>query len=187
MPSKLSVPKRVEAAKGVLLQPTPAASIGINCFVLRRKKQEIINYINESTFCMSLYTKMRCHCTIELQYVFQCWRSVPFDRTGCMHDDVIKWEHFPRYWPFVRGIHQSPVNSPHNGRWHEAYMVSFICAWTNGWVNNRDAGYSLPLWRHCNEFNNWCHAYSFTATLLSLRLNQSQLSPETPWRQKITS
>ena len=28
------------------------------------------------------------------------------------HDDVIKWEHFPRYWPFVRGIHRSPVKSP---------------------------------------------------------------------------
>ena len=27
------------------------------------------------------------------------------------HDDVIKWKHFPRYWPFVRGIHRSPVNS----------------------------------------------------------------------------
>ena len=25
------------------------------------------------------------------------------------HDDVIKWKHFPRYWPFVRGIHRSPV------------------------------------------------------------------------------
>ena len=22
-------------------------------------------------------------------------------------DDVIKWKHFPRYWPFVRGIHRS--------------------------------------------------------------------------------
>ena len=31
------------------------------------------------------------------------------------HDDVIKWKYFPRYWPFVRGIHRSPVNSPHNG------------------------------------------------------------------------
>ena len=29
------------------------------------------------------------------------------------HDDVIKWKHFPRYWPFVRGIHRSPGNSPH--------------------------------------------------------------------------
>ena len=22
----------------------------------------------------------------------------------CMHDDVIKWKHFPRYWPFAREI-----------------------------------------------------------------------------------
>ena len=28
------------------------------------------------------------------------------------HDDVIKWKHFSRYWPFVRGIHRWPVNSP---------------------------------------------------------------------------
>ena len=28
-----------------------------------------------------------------------------------LHDDVIKWKHFPCYWPFVRGIHRSPVNS----------------------------------------------------------------------------
>ena len=26
-----------------------------------------------------------------------------------LQDDVIKWKHFPRYWPFVRGIHRSPV------------------------------------------------------------------------------
>ena len=30
-----------------------------------------------------------------------------------LHDDVIKWNHFPRYWPFGRGIHRFPVNSPH--------------------------------------------------------------------------
>ena len=29
------------------------------------------------------------------------------------NDDVIKWKHFPRYWPFVWGTHWSPVNSPH--------------------------------------------------------------------------
>ena len=28
-----------------------------------------------------------------------------------LHDDVIKWKHFPCYWPFVWGIHRSPVNS----------------------------------------------------------------------------
>ena len=56
------------------------------------------------------------------------------------HDDVIKWKHFPRYWPFVRGIHREPVNSPHKGQWRGAVMFSLICVWINGWVNNREAG-----------------------------------------------
>ena len=56
------------------------------------------------------------------------------------HDDVIKWKHYPRYWPFVRGIHWSPVNFPHKGQWRGALMFSLIYAWTNSWVNNRDAG-----------------------------------------------
>ena len=57
-----------------------------------------------------------------------------------LHDDDIKWKHFPRYWPFVRWIHRSPVNSPHIGQWRGALMLSFICAWRNGWVNDREAG-----------------------------------------------
>ena len=56
------------------------------------------------------------------------------------HDDVIKWKHFPRYWPFVRGIHRSPVNSPHKGQWRGALMFSLIYARINDWVNNREAG-----------------------------------------------
>ena len=57
-----------------------------------------------------------------------------------MHDDVIKWKYFPCYWPFVRGIHRSPVNSPHKGQWRGALMFSLICTWMNDWVNNREAG-----------------------------------------------
>ena len=63
------------------------------------------------------------------------------DVYNCIHhDDVIKWKHFPRYWPFVRGIHRSPVNSPHKGRWRGALMFSLICVWINGRVNNLEAG-----------------------------------------------
>ena len=42
--------------------------------------------------------------------------------------------------PFVLGIHRSPVNSPHKGQWRGVLMFSLICAWINGWVNNRKAG-----------------------------------------------
>ena len=31
-------------------------------------------------------------------------------------------------------------NSPHKGQWRGVLMFSLICAWTNGWVNNRNAG-----------------------------------------------
>ena len=37
------------------------------------------------------------------------------------HDDVIKWKHFPRYWPFVRGIHRS--------RWIPRTKVSDAGLW----------------------------------------------------------
>ena len=56
------------------------------------------------------------------------------------HDDVIKWKYFPRYWPFVRGIHRSPVNSPHKGQWRGTLMFSLTYAWIRGWVNHREAG-----------------------------------------------
>ena len=56
------------------------------------------------------------------------------------HDDVIKWKHFPRNWPFVREIHRSPVNFPHKCQWRGALMFSLIYAWINDWVNNREAG-----------------------------------------------
>ena len=66
------------------------------------------------------------------------------------NDDVIKWKHFPRYWPFVRGIPRSPVNSPHKGHWRGALMFSLICARINGWVNNREAG---DLRRHRGHYD----------------------------------
>ena len=63
-------------------------------------------------------------------------RSQPI---GHSHD-VIKSKNFPRYWPFVRGIHRSPVNSPHRGQWGGALIFSFIYVWINGWVNTGETG-----------------------------------------------
>ena len=61
------------------------------------------------------------------------------------YDDIIKWKWFPLYWPFVRGIHWSPVDSPHRGPVIWPLMFSLIWAWTNGWANNREAS---DLWWH---------------------------------------
>ena len=59
---------------------------------------------------------------------------------GKMHDGVINWKHFPRYWPFLRGIHRWPVNTPQKGQWRGALMFPLICTPINDWAINREAG-----------------------------------------------
>ena len=49
------------------------------------------------------------------------------------HEDVIKWKYF---------------RVTHKGQWCGAVMFSLICTWTNGWVNNRGAGYLRRPWAH---------------------------------------
>ena len=90
---------------------------------------------------------------------------------GYLHDNVIKWKHFPRYWPFVRGIHRSLVNSLHEGQWRGALIFSLICVWINGWVNNRKAG---DLRRFCAHYDvsvmqliNRCYFQSFYSGIMS--------------------
>ena len=78
----------------------------------------------------------------------QLWSKIQFSSDWrfcfmCVYEtshDVIKWKKIPRYWPFVRGIHRSPVNFLHNGQWRGAMMFSLICDCINGWVNNDEAG-----------------------------------------------
>ena len=83
-----------------------------------------------------------CPC---LRYLFLAAKSsntgnLSSEPVETKHDDVIKWKHFLRNWSFVQGIRRSPVNSPHKGQWRGALMFCLICAWINGWVNNREAG-----------------------------------------------
>ena len=73
-------------------------------------------------------------------------RWIPLTKTSdaefwcLLWSDVIKWQHFRRYWPFVRGIRRSPVDSTHKGQWRRVLMFSLICARTNGSAKNQDAG-----------------------------------------------
>ena len=54
------------------------------------------------------------------------------------------WRHqmetFSALLAFCEGNHRSPMDPPHRGQCRGALMFSLICAWTNGWANNRDAG-----------------------------------------------
>ena len=97
------------------------------------------------------------------------------------HDDVIKWKHFPRYWPFVWGIHRSPVNSPHKGQWRGVLMFSLICAWINVRVNRGEAGDSrrhrAQLWRQCKnkELHQWNYIHMVNLMFLVVRASAGKL------------
>ena len=63
----------------------------------------------------------------------------------------------------LRGIHRSPVNSPHKGQWRGALMFfSLICTWTNIRVNNRDAGDLI------------CHRVHYDVTVMHQRSKASR-------------
>ena len=57
---------------------------------------------------------------------------------SCCHDDVIKWKHFPRYWPGPRRIPRTKASDAELRC--GASMCSLICVWINGWENNRETG-----------------------------------------------
>ena len=75
------------------------------------------------------------------------------------YDDVIKWKHFPRYWPFVRGIHRS--------RWIPRTKASDAELWCllidlrlNKRLSKQWWGWwfetpSWSLWRHRNVVIIW--------------------------------
>ena len=48
-----------------------------------------------------------------LDYVFSSRLPSFRFRNSLRHDDDIKLKHFPFYWPFMRGIHRSPADPPH--------------------------------------------------------------------------
>ena len=82
--------------------------------------------------CVYLYTR---YVTISNQTTsFHVWYY---------HDDVIKWKHFPRYWPFVRGIHRSPVDTLNKGQ----CLKKRLSKQSWGWSFETP---SHPIWRHCN-------------------------------------
>ena len=73
--------------------------------------------------CTELLKYQRTTISFEISHIY-------VNDVRLYHDDVKKWKHFPRYWPFVRGSHRSPVNSTDKGQWRTALMFSLICTWT---------------------------------------------------------
>ena len=78
-----------------------------------------------------------------------CYRNQP------RHDDDIKWNHFPRYLPFVRGIRrwpQRPVKRSFDV-FYDLRLNKRLSKQSWGWWSETP---SRSLWRHCNANTNFC-------------------------------
>ena len=79
--------------------------------------------------------------------------------TWTPHEDVIKWKHFPRYWPF--GNSQVASEFPTQRQVTRSSDVFFDMR-PNKRLSKQSWGWwfetsSRPLWRHCNALD-WCHS-----------------------------
>ena len=85
----------------------------------------------------------------------------------CVYDGTVAWKHFPHNRPFVRGIHQSPVDSFNKGPVMWNFDVSFD-------VSLRKLLNKQSRCRRIKIF--WC---SFDVTvMLPWYLNQSEAIPQ---------
>ena len=120
----------------------------VNHLNLAKLKLNAHSHLLKSNNCFIHWTlnQLQLHRTLSLEvlkreysgelglwYGYWCSRSSRGQNISChdndskyerffFHDDVIKWKHFPRYWPLWGGTHWSLVDSPHKVQWHAALM-----------------------------------------------------------------
>ena len=101
---------------------------------------------------------------------------------GCCTWDVIKWKHFPRYWPFVREF-TGPGEFPAQRPVTRSFEVFFDLR-LNKRLSKQSWGWWFetlprPLWRHSDELsntrNNIClrRALKYIHLLLNFNLQTS--------------
>ena len=128
-----------------------------------------LNWETESSKQLQAITRAECQwicrnyhslmiwITHNRNHIYCPWYGHPFSICVIMdhdtHNDVIKWKNIPRYWPFVRGIHRSPVNSQRPvtrsfGIFFDLRPNKRLSKQSWGWWFETP---SRSFWRHCNE------------------------------------
>ena len=67
----------------------------------------------------------------------QCWEHYDMGQVTKLRlsdlTHIIRWNHFPCNCPFVWGIHQPQMDSPHKGTITWIFDVYLLLVWTNWW------------------------------------------------------
>ena len=101
-------------------------------------------YFNRNWSCYKgflLYNKGQYNVTLHTP---QQWQTC-----NTNHGDVIKWKHFPCYWPSVRGVHWSLVKRASDAElWCFLWSAPEQTIEQNSWANNRDTSDLWCYWTH---------------------------------------
>ena len=75
-------------------------------------------------------------------FLYNKLAAVSWRRFYLCHDTVMTWKcfFFPYNWPFVGGVHQSLLDSPHRGlEMQNCDFLLLLLAWISSWTKNWDA------------------------------------------------
>ena len=117
--------------------------------------QQLVRATNRETTNARITDSLQGESSSDPQKVSTLWRH--------------QMETFSALVALCAGNSPVPVNSPHKGQWRGALMFSLICAWTNGCVNNREAGDLRRHRAHCDVIvmnsetvsMSWRHGYTY--------------------------
>ena len=114
----------------------------------------LLNKSQVMHFILEVVVTDRFHCVLTFIVTMVTKSDLNISSEFQCHDAVIKWKHSPRYWPFVRGSHQSLLNSPSQRPVLRIFDVFFDLR-LNKRLNKQSTRrwFETPLfslWRHCN-------------------------------------
>ena len=103
------------------------------CFVVIMISAHISFSLYFSSYSSGL---THCHCAIICYFLYDLslendvcyvrWASLYISFSHMLQDDIMTWESFLQYWPIVRGINQSLVDSPHRVQQWGTLMFSLF-------------------------------------------------------------
>ena len=100
---------------------------------------------------LTKYTRLDVTMNIDLEFP---WCLLSGRCAADTHDDVIKWKHFPRYWPFVRNSPvpgEFPIRRPVTWSFDVFFDLRPIIRLSKQWWGWWFYKPSCSLWRHCND------------------------------------
>ena len=123
-----------------------------NIFFDRSKRRIRFNLRSKVSLCYYLYGFLGTMNNL-FQQPFLSRITVYTDQSPTYHDDVIKWNHFRRCWPFYEGNPPVPIASPHKCQWRGAFVFFDLRLNKRLSKQSRRQWFettSRTLWRHCN-------------------------------------